>query len=65
LIALIDFVHGTFPIAKKQEERVEQSETNHTPILTGDGIEVFKVEKALDSKQLSFRYFLVYCLSRS
>jgi len=53
LMALIDFVHGNFPIAKKQEERVEQSETNHTPVLTGDGIKVFKVEKALDSKQLA------------
>jgi hypothetical protein len=53
LMALIDFVHGNFPIAKKQEEKVEQSETNHTPVLTGDGIKVFKVEKAQDSKQLA------------
>jgi len=50
---LINFVHANFPIAKKQEERVEQSETSHTPILTGDGIKVFKVEKAQDSKQLA------------
>ena len=53
LMTLIDFVHGNFPIAKKQEERVEQTETSHTPILTGDGIKVFKVEKAQDSKQLA------------
>ena len=53
LIKLIDFVHGEFPIAKKQEERVEQSETNHTPVLTGDGIKIFKVDKAQDSIQLA------------
>jgi len=53
LMALIDFVHGNFPIAKKQEDNVQQSETSHTPILTGDGIKVFKVEKAQDSKQLA------------
>ena len=50
---LINFVHGNFPIAKKQEERVEQTETSHTPVLTGNGIEIFKVDKALDSKQLA------------
>jgi hypothetical protein len=48
-----DFVHGNFPIAKKQEDNVQQSETDRTPVLTGDGIKVFKVEKALDSKQLA------------
>lgn len=53
LMALIDFVHANFPVAKKQEDNVQQSETNHTPVLTGDGIKVFKVEKALDSKQLA------------
>lgn len=53
LMALIDFVHGNFPIAKKQEDNVQQSETDRTPVLTGDGIKVFKVEKALDSKQLA------------
>ena len=50
---LINFVHANFPVAKKQEDNVQQSETNHTPILTGDGIRVFKVEKAQDSKQLA------------
>ena len=50
---LINFVHGNFPIAKKQEERVEQTEISHTPVLTGNGIEIFKVDKALDSKQLA------------
>jgi hypothetical protein len=53
LMALIDFVHGNFPIAKKQEDNLQQSETDRTPVLTGDGIKVFKVEKALDSKQLA------------
>jgi hypothetical protein len=53
LMALIDFVHGNFPIAKKPEDNVQQSETDRTPILTGDGIKVFKVEKAFDSKQLA------------
>jgi hypothetical protein len=53
LMALIDFVHGNFPIAKKQEDNVQQSETDRTPVLTGDGIKVFKVEKAQDSKQLA------------
>jgi hypothetical protein len=50
---LINFVHGNFPIAKKQEERVEQTETSHTPVLTGNGIKIFKVDKAFDSKQLA------------
>jgi len=50
---LINFVHANFPIAKKQEDNVQQSETDRTPVLTGDGIRVFKVEKAQDSKQLA------------
>ena len=49
----IDFVHGNLPIVRKQVEKVEQSETTHTPVLTGDGIQIFKVEKALDSQQLA------------
>ncbi len=52
LTEFINFVHGTFPVVKKQEETTQQ-ETDHTPILTGDGIKVFKVEKALDSKKLA------------
>lgn len=53
LMALIDFVHGNFPIAKKQEDNVQQSETDRTPVLSGDGIKVFKVEQAQDSRQLA------------
>jgi hypothetical protein len=49
----INFVHGNFPVVKKQEDNSQQNETDHTPILTGDGIKVFKVEKALDSKKLA------------
>ena len=49
----INFIHGTFPVVKKQIDNVQQNETDHTPILTGDGIKVFKVEKALDSKKLA------------
>jgi len=49
----INFVHGNFPVVKRQEETTKQQETDHTPILTGDGIKVFKVEKALDSKKLA------------
>jgi hypothetical protein len=49
----INFVHGTFPVVKKQIDNVQQNETDYTPILTGDGIKVFKVEKALDSKKLA------------
>ena len=53
LIEFIDFVHGNFPVVKKQEESTQQQETDYTPILTGDGIKVFKVEKAQDSKKLA------------
>lgn len=53
LTEFINFVHGNFPIVKKQEEPTQQQETDYTPILTGDGIKVFKVEKALDSKKLA------------
>jgi len=49
----IDFVHGNFPVVKKQEETQQQQETDRTPILTGDGIRVFKVEKAQDSRELA------------
>jgi len=50
---LIDFVHGKFPIVKKQELQPEADISEHTPVLTGDGIQIFKVEKAQDSKDLA------------
>jgi len=50
----INFVHGDFPIVKKQEVQEPVDNTmEHTPVLTGDGIKIFKVDKALDSKQLA------------
>ncbi len=53
LMTFIDFVHGNFPIVRKQEEKAEQTEIEHTPVLTGDGIQIFKVDKAQDSKELA------------
>ena len=53
LMPFIEFVHGNLPIVRKQEEKAEELEIKHTPVLTGDGIQIFKVEKALDSKQLA------------
>jgi len=53
LMILIDFVHGNFPIVKKQEEQPIEQEIERTPVLTGDGIQIFKVDKAQDSKELA------------
>lgn len=52
LIAFIDFVHGNFPIVKKQEV-VENMETDMVPVLTGDGIKIYKVNSANDSRKLA------------
>jgi len=53
LMILIDFVHGKFPIVKKQEEQPIEDEIERTPVLTGDGIQIFRVDKAQDSKELA------------
>jgi hypothetical protein len=53
LTEFINFVHGNFPIVKKQEVQPVTDTSEHTPVLTGDGIQIFKVEKAQDSKELA------------
>jgi hypothetical protein len=53
LMILIDFVHATFPIVKKQEEQSAEKIIERTPMLTGDGIQIFKVDRAQDSKELA------------
>jgi hypothetical protein len=52
LMELIEFVHGEFPIVKQQENS-KQIDTDRTPVLTGDGIKIFKVDQAQDSRQLA------------
>ena len=52
LMKFIEFVHGEFPIVK-QQENLKQIDTDRTPVLTGDGIKIFKVDQAQDSKQLA------------
>lgn len=53
LMILIDFVHATFPVVKKQEEQPAEDQSRRTPILTGDGIQIFKINEAKDSKELA------------
>jgi len=50
---LFNYVHATFPIVKKQEEQPAEKIIERTPILTGDGIQIFKVDRAQDSKELA------------
>lgn len=50
---LFNYVHATFPIVKKQEEQPAEEIIERTPVLTGDGIQIFKVDRAQDSKELA------------
>lgn len=49
----INYVHGEFPIVRKQEEQSAEDQSERTPILTGDGIKIFRVDEAKDSKELA------------
>lgn len=55
LESFINHVHGTFPIVKKEKApQVNQIKLDdRIPVLTGDGIQIFKVDEAQDSKQLA------------
>lgn len=49
----INYVHGEFPIVRKQEEQPAEDQSVRTPVLSGDGIQIFKVNEAKDSKELA------------
>lgn len=49
----INFVHGTFPVVRQQVVQKRDENLEHIPVLTGDGIKIYKVEQAQDSKELA------------
>ena len=49
----INFVHGNFPVVRQQVVQKRDENLEHIPVLTGDGIKIYKVEQAQDSKELA------------
>jgi hypothetical protein len=49
----IDFVHGNFPVVRQQVVQKRDENFDQIPVLTGDGIKIYKVEQAQDSKELA------------
>ena len=49
----INFVHGEFPVVRQQAVQKRDENFEQIPVLTGDGIKIYKVEQAQDSKELA------------
>lgn len=49
----INFVHGKFPVVRQQAVQKRDENFEQIPVLTGDGIKIYKVEQAQDSKELA------------
>ena len=49
----INFVHGNFPVVRQQAVQKRDENFEQIPVLTGDGIKIYKVEQAQDSKELA------------
>ena len=49
----INFVHGNFPVVRQQVVQKRDENFEQIPVLTGDGIKIYKVEQAQDSKELA------------
>ena len=49
----INFVHGNFPVVRQQTVQKRDENFEQIPVLTGDGIKIYKVEQAQDSKELA------------
>jgi hypothetical protein len=48
-----NFVHGNFPVVRQQVVQKRDENFEQIPVLTGDGIKIYKVEQAQDSKELA------------
>jgi hypothetical protein len=53
LMKFINFIHGNFPVVRQQIVQKRDENFDHAPVLTGDGIKIYKVEQAQDSKELA------------
>jgi hypothetical protein len=53
LTEFINFVHGNFPVVRQQVIQKRDENFEQIPVLTGDGIKIYKVEQAQDSKELA------------
>lgn len=52
LLTFVDFVHGRFPTALPTK-KVENQTTERTPVISGQGIQIYEVNNPNDSRELA------------
>lgn len=52
LLPFVDFIHGHFPTALSTK-KVENQSTEKTPVISGDGVQIYEVNNPNDSRELA------------